>query len=157
MAMLDMPVLDRQETVSEEALILKEMDGEIVFIIRIERETLPGLYQLQASFRAEARLHETGSAIRLSIKISHRADRYDHFDTFLDPMQLDSQAIFHRLMAQHQIEVLFEGPDGTPLREVSIPFSQSERNELARVVMRGIAHDLKLHRVDCRWTSTPSG
>ncbi len=154
MVTLDMLVRDRQQTASEEALSLREIDGEIVFVARTEHERLPGLYQFQMSFLAEARLDEIGSVIRLSIKISHRSGRYDQFDTSLDPMQLDSQAIFHQLMAQHKIDVHFEDPDGKPLRQVFIPLSQSDRSELARVVMRGIAHDLKLHRAECRWKST---
>ncbi len=154
MVSLDMPVRDRPKTASEDALSLEEIDGEVLFAIRTERETLPGL-QHQMSFRAEARLYEAGSAIRLSIKISDLSGRYNRVDTFLDPMRLDSQTIFHRLMAQHKIKVRFHDLDGMPLREAFIPLSQDDRNELARVVMRGIAHDLRLQRVDCRWSSTP--
>ncbi len=152
---LDMPVRDRPNTASEKALSLEEMDGEMTFIIRTEREAMPGLYQFQVSFRPEASLHSAGAAIRLSIRISDLSGHYEQLDIFVDPMQVDSQTVFHRLMTQHKITVRFEDLNGKQLGQMFIPLGQSDRNELARVVMRGIAHDLKLHCVDCRWKSTP--
>ncbi len=100
------------------------------------------------SFRAEAGLSPSGAAIRLSISFRATRGRPCHFDAYLDPRQSESRYIFRRLMAQDEVQVCLHDPEGNRVGQALIPLTQADRNELARTVMRGIAHNLTVASVD---------